>query len=127
MTPKDLKIIIKEGPFQGAPLWFFVVLFVLTLLLAVLVLIHNSNQNKTREKSGYILNNLYFFIIAVGFGISFYFGLTSRADLINSSTGEEIATGDVFKTTRIKKEIVINLDAGYPWDDGIYKPLYLEK
>ena len=126
MTPKDLKIIIKEGPFQGAPLWFFVVLFVLTLLTATLVLIRNSNKNKNQEKSGHILDNLYFFIIAVAFGTSVYFGLAYRTALINSSTGEVIATGSVFRINRIRKEIIINVDAGYRWDDGIYKPLSSE-
>lgn len=106
MIPQELKIVISRGSFQGVSLKFFMTIFSLALLMTALVLIRDSSKNKTKEKSKPFSDIFQILIVIVAIGIAVFVKMSSRVDLVNSSSEERIATGSVWEVQKVRKEIL---------------------
>lgn len=106
MTPNDLKIVIGKGTFQGVSLSFFIIILSLILLMIALVLTRDSNNDKTQDKSKKFLNNFQIFVMIIAVGVAIFVKLSSRMVLVNSSSGERVATGNFWEVKKIRKDIL---------------------
>lgn len=106
MTPNELKIVIGKGTFQGVSLSFFIIILSLILLMIALVLTRDSNNDKTQDKSKKFLNNFQIFVMIIAVWVAIFIKLSSRMVLVNSSSGERIATGNLWEVKKIRKDIL---------------------
>lgn len=106
MTPQELKIVIGRGTFRGLPLWFFMIMLTLSLLTIALVLARDSNKNKSQEKSKSSVKIFQIFVMIIAVWVAIFIKLSSRMVLVNSSSGERIATGNLWEVKKIRKDIL---------------------
>ena len=108
MTPQELKIAIGRGTFRGVPLWFFMTILTLSLLMIALVLARDSNKNKSQEKSKSSVKIFQIFVMIIAVWLGIFIKLSSHVDLVNSSTGERITVGTYWEVRKVKKDILRN-------------------
>lgn len=106
MTPNELKIVIGRGTFQGVSLSFFIVILSLILLTIALVLARDSNKDKSQEKSKSSVKIFQIFVVIIAVWVAIFIKLSSRMVLVNSSSGERIATGNLWEVKKIRKDIL---------------------